>query len=93
MNDSLLEKEIDPSFSPIIPEGENNDNISEEQKEKLENKKEYLKEQITNISDDINELHDENLFKNYVDIYITFKNPFFAKIIYNNYKKNKSWII
>ena len=89
LNDSLLEKGKEDYPSSLLPsETENDDNISDEQKEKLENRKDDLKEQIIKIND-INELHFEYLYRNYVDIYITFKNPLFAYTIYKKYKKSK----
>ena len=89
INDSLIEKDsLFSSFSSLL--SDNDDEILyHEKEEKLDNKQIDIKEQIVNITEGINELHKESNQKYYVDIYITFKNPFISNIIYKKYNKNK----
>jgi len=82
--------------NPLLNEDNNienisniNNSLSEEQEEKINNKKLEIKEQIINISSDIKQIHYETQKKHYIDIYITFINPAISKFIYKTYRKNK----
>ena len=63
--------------------------MSLEKEEKIENKKNKIKTNLMNITDEIPQLHEESKRRNYVDIYLTFRNPSISYYIYNIYKKNK----
>ena len=56
---------------------------------KIKDKKEKIKSNIIKISEDIIKLHIDNKRANFVDIYITFRNPSISNYIYNIYNKNK----
>ena len=81
---NLTEKEeTDKSEDYII-----NDNISLEsndeennleKKKKIERKKTQIKEKKNNITIEITKLHEEYCLKNYVDIYITFRNQLYPQ--------------
>ena len=59
-----------------------------EKEENILNKKTTIKEELTKITDEIISLHKESNQKYYVDIYLTFKNPYTKDFIYKKYKKN-----
>ena len=80
---------IDSLISSLFSDNKEENILSNEKEDKMENKKIDIKEQIVNITEGINELHKESKQKYYVDIYITFKNPLISNIIYQKYNKNK----
>ena len=66
------------------------DKINEREKEKkIEEKRIELNENKEKIINDIILLHKEYNLKNYVDIYITFRNKIIKNFIYGIYNKNK----
>ena len=76
-----------------------NDNISLEsndeennleKKKKIERKKTQIKEKKNNITIEITKLHEEYYLKNYVDIYITFRNQSIPNLLYYIYNKSKT---
>ena len=82
--------------NPLLDEDDNseknsdiNNSLSEEQEEKIKNRTLKIKELIVNISSNIKRIHLETQKKNYIDIYITFRNPFISKFIYKAYHKSK----
>ena len=60
-----------------------------EKEENILSKKTTIKEELTKITDEIINLHTESNQKYFVDIYLTFKNPYTKDFIYKKYKKNK----
>ena len=80
--------------NPLLPEDEDNysnnsNSLSEEQEEKIKNRKLEIKEQIIKISSNIKQIHMETEKRHYIDIYITFTNPIISKFIYKSYNKSK----
>ena len=67
----------------------NAETISENKIKKINTHKEKIKDEWSNITIDINKLHEESKLSYYADLYITFKNPVIAKYIYEIYKKGK----
>ena len=61
----------------------------EEKKKRIERKRTEIIEKKNNITIDITKLHQEYNLKNYVDIYITFRNQLIPNFIYKLYNKNK----
>ena len=67
-----------------------NNKTYEEKNNEIEIKKNQINEQKNKITIDIIKLHKEYNLKNYVDIYITFRNQQIPNFIYRIYNKNKS---
>ena len=63
--------------------------LSKTKQDKIETKKEKIKSKISKIPDDIIQLHFGNERTNFVDIYMTFRNPSISEYIYRIYNKNK----
>ena len=92
---NLVEKEEE---NDINEDNIINDNISLEsndeednleKKKKIERKKTQIKENKNNITIEITKLHEEYNLKNYVDIYITFRNQSIPNLLYYIYNKSK----
>ena len=66
-----------------------NNKTYEEKNNEIEIKKNQINEQKNKITIDIIKLHKEYNLKNYVDIYITFRNQQIPNFIYGIYNKNK----
>ena len=65
-----------------------NDNINQENQEKIEKTKKKINKQMKKISkNEIKGMHIDSFSRKYVDIYITFRNPLISNYIYQNYNK------
>ena len=88
INRNKEEEEDNPNDEALLNINDD-ENITEKNKKKINKNKEKIQKQIKKVTKNaISGLHMDSDKSTYVDIYITFRNPALSNFIYQNYKRN-----